>query len=249
MTNRRARARNRLGNVILRSVSRWGAKLVVNPFHRVFYYGGSETWQDTKWLGIPLRKCPLDLWVYQEILEEVRPEVIVECGTAFGGSALYLASICDLLGHGEVVTVDVESYPNRPVHERITYIHGSSTAPETVSRVKKLIADREPVMVILDSDHTKRHVLNELRLYESLVSGGSYLIVEDTNVNGHPVLRNFGPGPFEAVAQFMHENSEFIRDSAREKYFLTFNPNGYLFKRTSPERRHVQLLGEAVQGS
>jgi cephalosporin hydroxylase len=230
MTSRRAS--QLIENLILRCVSWWGTKLVVNPFHRVFYYSSRETWSDTKWLGIPLRKCPLDLWVYQEILDEVRPAIIVECGTAFGGSALYLASICDLLGHGEVVTVDVEVYPNRPIHDRITYIQGSSTAPETVLRIKELIGDREPVMVILDSDHTKQHVLNELRLYESLVSGGSYLVVEDTNVNGHPVLTNFGPGPTEAVAEFMHENSEFIRDSTREKYFLTFNPNGYLFKRT-----------------
>jgi cephalosporin hydroxylase len=231
MTSRRAA--HRIESLILRSVSWWGSKLVVNPFHRVFYYSSRETWGDTTWLGVPLRKCPLDLWVYQEILEEVRPTVIVECGTAFGGSALYLASICDLLGHGEVITVDVEvdAYPNRPAHDRITYIEGSSTAPETVSRVRELIAGREPVMVILDSDHSKQHVLEELRLYEPLVSRGSYLIVEDTNVNGHPVLTNFGPGPIEAIAEFTQENSALIRDSTREKYLLTFNPNGYLFKR------------------
>ena len=235
MTSRRAA--HRIESLILRSVSWCGSKFVVNPFHRVFYYSSRETWGDTTWLGVPLRKCPLDLWVYQEILEEVRPAVIVECGTAFGGSALYLASICDLLGHGEVITVDVEveAYPNRPVHDRITYIEGSSTAPETVSRVKEFIARREPVMVILDSDHSKQHVLKELRLYEPLVSRGSYLIVEDTNVNGHPVLTNFGPGPTEAIAEFMQEKSAFIRDSTREKYLLTFNQNGYLFKRAQPD--------------
>jgi cephalosporin hydroxylase len=231
------RAAHRIESLILRPVSWWGNKLVVNPFHRVFYYCSRETWADTKWLGIPLLKCPLDLWVYQEILEEVRPTVIVECGTAYGGSALYLASICDLLGQGEVITVDMEvaAYPNRPVHDRITYIEGSSTAPETFSRVKELIAGREPVMVLLDSDHSKQHVLKELRLYEPLVSRGSYLIVEDTNVNGNPVLMNFGPGPAEAIAEFMQENSAFIRDSTREKYLLTFNPNGYLFKRAQPD--------------
>jgi cephalosporin hydroxylase len=233
----RRRANHRLESLILRSVSWWGRKLVVNPFHRVFYYSSRETWADTKWLGVPLLKCPFDLWVYQEILEEVRPTVIVECGTAYGGSALYLASICDLLGHGEVITVDMEvaAYPNRPVHDRISYIEGSSTAPETVSRVKGLIAGREPVMVILDSDHSKQHVLEELGLYGPLVSRGSYLIVEDTNVNGHPVLTNFGPGPTEAIAEFTQENSAFIRDTTREKYLLTFNPNGYLFKRAPPE--------------
>lgn len=208
---------------------------VVRPFHRLFYNSGKQTWSDTHWLGVRAQKCAFDLWVYQELLHELRPAVIVECGTANGGSALFLASICDLLGHGEVVTVDVADEPGRPSHERITYLHGSSTAPEIVERVKQLVAGRAPVVVILDSDHSRDHVLNELRLYAPLVSAGSYLIVEDSNVNGHPVVPDFGPGPAEAVTQFLVETNDFEIDRSREKFFLTFNPSGYLRKRT-PEQ-------------
>jgi cephalosporin hydroxylase len=88
------------------------------------------------------------------------------------------------------------------------------------------------VLVILDSNHERDHVLDELRLYGPLVSSGSYLIVEDSNVNGHPVVPAFGPGPSEAIADFLAETDEFSVDATREKFFLTFNPGGYLRKRS-----------------
>ena len=224
-------APRRVGDLARRTSSALRERRVVRPFHRLFYNSGKQTWSDTHWLGVRAQKCAFDLWVYQELLHELRPAVIVECGTANGGSAFYLASICDLLGHGEVVTVDIADEPGRPSHERITYLNGSSTAPEIVERVQQLVAGRAPVVVILDSDHSRDHVLNELRLYAPLVSPGSYLIVEDSNVNGHPVLPDFGPGPAEAVTQFLDETDEFEVDRSREKFFLTFNPSGYLRKR------------------
>jgi len=85
--------------------------------------------------------------------------------------------------------------------------------------------------VILDSDHSRDHVLDELRLYAPLVTSGSYVIVEDTNINGHPVLPQFGPGPMEALDEFLRESDEFSIDDQREKFFLTFNPRGFLLKR------------------
>lgn len=228
-------ARRRANDLLKRTSSAITERRVVRPFHRLFYDSGKQTWSNTYWLGVPAQKCAFDLWVYQEMLHELRPAVIVECGTANGGSALFLASICDLLGQGEVVTVDIAEQPGRPSHERITYLKGSSTDPETLESVKQLVASRTPVVVILDSDHSRDHVLNELRLYAPLVSAGSYVIVEDSNVNGHPVVPDFGPGPAEAVTRFLAETDEFEVDRSREKFFLTFNPSGYLRKRASEQ--------------
>ncbi len=199
---------------------------VVDQFHRFYYESG--VWRNTFWLGISTQKCPLDLWIYQEIIFELRPDLIVECGTADGGSALYLASLCDLVQHGKVVTIDVEDRPGRPKHKRITYVLGSSTTRETSDRLSRLTRGLGRTLVILDSDHSKAHVLEELRIYSKLVTVESYLIVEDTNVNSHPVLPEFGPGPMEAVDDFLKENREFVIDRSRERLYLTFNPRGYL---------------------
>jgi cephalosporin hydroxylase len=201
---------------------------VTDAFHRLYY--DTAVWKDTYWLGTRAQKCPLDLWVYQEILHEQRPDLILETGTAHGGSALYLASVCDLLGKGEIVTVDIYPIEDRPAHDRITYLTGSSTAPEIVTELERLAEGRERVLVILDSDHSRDHVLDELRIYSRFVRPGGYLIVEDTNVNGHPVFADHGPGPMEAVEDFLAETSEFEIDPTREKFFLTFNPRGFLRK-------------------
>jgi cephalosporin hydroxylase len=134
------------------------------------------------------------------------------------------------LDEGHIVTVDLQADPHRPEHSRITYLQGSSTAENIVGEIKKIAEDDSPVMVILDSDHSREHVLQELRLYSGIVTAGSYLIVEDTNINGHPVLELHGAGPMEAVETFLSETNEFAPDHEREKFFLTFNPKGYLKK-------------------
>jgi cephalosporin hydroxylase len=206
---------------------------IVDQFHRL-YYNDPGTWLDTRWLGVPAWKCPLDLWIYQEILQELRPALIIECGTAHGGSAYYLASICDLLGSGEVVTIDVETKPGRPVHPRITYLLGSSVEPDMIAQVRSRIPDAGSVLVILDSDHSASHVARELSEYAGFVTPGSYLIVEDTNINNHPVLPAFGPGPMEAVSSFLETNHQFAVDEGRQKYHLTFNPRGFLRRVSSP---------------
>jgi cephalosporin hydroxylase len=210
---------------------RWkdpSVRQVVRQFHRIFYSATRRTWGNTYWRGVQVLKCPLDLWVYQEILHEVRPDVVVEAGTKHGGSAYYLASICDLLDHGEVVTIDINPLPDRPDHPRITYLSGSSTDPEILAKVDERIADGSRVIVVLDSDHSREHVLAELDAWHSRVSVGSYLIVEDTNINGHPVTQHMGPGPWEAVSEWLPGHPGFSRDASREKFFLTFNPRGYL---------------------
>jgi cephalosporin hydroxylase len=202
--------------------------LVVAQFHRLFYHPLQERQELVTWMGTRVNKCPLDLWIYQELVYRLRPAMIVETGTAWGGSALYLAGLFDLLGHGRVVTVDIAVNPTRPKHDRIAYVKGSSTAPEVVAEVRRLIGDQAPVLVVLDSDHSYRHVRDELSAYADFVSPGSYLVIEDTNINGHPVLPSFGPGPMEAVREFLSTDSRFERDLDCEKFLMTYNPHGYL---------------------
>ena len=203
-------------------------KEVIDTFHRWYYYQDQRTWNNTFWLGVPAKKTPLDLWVVQETLHETRPDVVVEMGTYKGGSAYFFASMFDLLGHGRVLTVDIENFPGRPEHPRITYVLGDSTSESTAEIVRASIGKGEKVMVVLDSLHTKQHVLEELRLYADLVSIGNYLIVEDTNLNGHPVFPDFGPSAKEAVDEFLVGNKDFEPDRSREKFGLTFQPGGWL---------------------
>ncbi len=207
-------------------------KKIVEGFHKLYYDAHifGKTWETTSWLGIPTAKCPLDLWIYQEIIFELKPDAIVECGTAQGGSALFLASMFDLVNKGEIITIDIEHKGSLPRHKRIKYLLGSSTSKEIAEKVKNLIKNKAKVMVILDSDHHKPHVLNELRIYSKFVTKGNYLIVEDTNINGHPVLPGYGDGPMEAVEEFLKENKNFIVDKSKEKFYMTFNPKGYLRK-------------------
>ena len=115
----------------------------------------------------------------------------------------------------------------RPVHPRIRYVAGSSSDEALLTSV---LRDRpgEVCMVILDSDHSKSHVTRELELLSPHVTVGSYLIVEDTNINGHPTYPAFGPGPFEAVEEFLGSTTDFVVDPLREKFLMTFNPNGFL---------------------
>ena len=201
---------------------------VVNAYHIWFHRSGERTYNNTNWLGVEVQKCPLDLWVMQEILTEVKPDVLVECGTYLGGSAYYFASLFDLMNRGRVLTVDIEDHPGKPRHPRITYLFGSSTSEEIVAKIKAAIRPGEKVLVDLDSDHHQPHVLKEMQHYSPLVSAGSYLIVEDTHFNGHPILPKWGPGPMEAVEEFLKDHPEFQADAAREKFGMTFNPRGYL---------------------
>ena len=203
---------------------------IVENFHNLYYFGTQEQgliFTRTFWMNVPCQKCPLDLWMYQEIIAELQPDLIIETGTLFGGSALFMAHVLDILGKGEILTIDIDDTIARPPHPRVKYVHGSSV---DTALVDSLLADRrdEVRLVVLDSDHSKAHVLQELALLASYVSVGSYLIVEDTNINGHPTFPTFGDGPYEAVEEILETHKEFVVDEAREKFLLTFNPRGYL---------------------
>ena len=200
-------------------------RAAVSRAHDILYL--SDAWTETTWLGAQALKNPLDLWIYQEIMVETRPELIVETGTYRGGSAFYLASICDLLGAGEVLSVDVEPLrDDYPAHPRITYLGGrSSTNPEVVAEVRARAAGKR-TLVVLDSDHSQAHVEAELAAYAEIVPLGCYLIVEDSNIG--QIRKDLLPGPLEAIESFVAGTDEFEIDRAREKFLITQNPSGYL---------------------
>jgi len=200
-------------------------RAAVSRAHDVLYL--SDAWTDTTWLGAQALKNPLDLWVYQEIMVETRPELIVETGTYRGGSAFYLASICDLLGIGEVVSIDIEpARDDYPVHPRVTYLGGrSSTDPDVVATVRER-ADGKRALVVLDSDHSQAHVEAELAVYKDLVPVGCYVIVEDSNIG--QIRKDLLPGPLQAIETFLARTDEFEIDRTREKFLITQNPSGYL---------------------
>jgi cephalosporin hydroxylase len=205
-------------------------KGTTDKFHAKYYY--SKVWAETYWMSKQVFKCPLDLWVYQEMIFELKPELIIETGTFHGGSALFFANLLDTIGRGRVITVDVDRMPDVPVHERITYLEGSSLSTEIIGKVEEHAKGKNNIIVFLDSDHKCEHVLGELEIYSKFVSKGSYVVVEDTNLNGHPVYSGFGqgPGPMEAIEKFITGNKGFEIDKSKEKFLLTFNPNGFLKK-------------------
>jgi cephalosporin hydroxylase len=203
---------------------------LLDQFHRLSYHG--YTWSMSTWLGVPVLKHPCDLFSLQELLAGIRPALIIETGTAHGGSALFLATICGLLQHGHVLSIDLEPAPELPQHPRITYRRGSSTDPEIVAYAQDRAARcGGPVLVLLDSDHHAAHVRAELVVYAPLVTVGSYLVVEDTNINGRPVLPDFGPGPAEAVAEWLRSPTSgpvFEPDLLPERFLITMHPGGWL---------------------
>ncbi len=182
----------------------------------------------TTYHGIPTLKSPLDFWVYQEIIHELQPDVIVEIGNHCGGSTLALAHLCDLVGAGRVIGLDISHaciHDSVRAHPRVQLIEGDACA--MVERVRAQVPDGGRVMVIEDSAHTFDNTLNVLRAYAGLVSVGSYFIVED-GICHHGLDVGPNPGPYEAVEAFIAENADFEVDRSRESFMITWNPMGYL---------------------
>jgi cephalosporin hydroxylase len=194
------------------------------------------------WLGVPIIQMPPDVIAVQEILWEARPDVVVETGVARGGSLIFYASILELIGKGRVVGVDIDIRPHNrdsierhPLSRRIDLIQGSSVEGAMLDRVKAFIPSGASVMVILDSNHTHAHVLDELRLYGPLVTRGQFLIVADTVVEKIPAQahrpRPWGPGdnPATALDAYLGECDRFERDEfINAKLLISSSPGGYL---------------------
>ena len=196
-------------------------------------------WDATWFLGHKLIKNPLDLWMMQQLMYETKPDFVVETGTFQGGSALYWAHILEGLGLDEakVLTVDIQDVNEKASKEplwkkHVEFFLGSSTDPAIVNRIRARVRGKK-VLVTLDSAHTRKHVLDELRLYGPMVSPGSYLVVEDTHFDAIPTHPERGPGPTSAIRTFLQEPAgrSFEIDSSREAMIMTFNPGGWLRKK------------------
>jgi cephalosporin hydroxylase len=186
----------------------------------------SKEWHSTTWAGKWMAKAPTDLFAYQEVLFRVRPDWILETGTMGGGRALFLASICDLLGAGRVLSVDANPAEKLADHPRITYLSGDPSEADTAAKVREKIGEGQRAVVILGA--AKRPALMaSFQQYAPLVPMHSYLILEDTILNGWPVWTGFGPGPREAAGLIVKEG-EFEPDPSLERYGVTFNPGGFL---------------------
>jgi cephalosporin hydroxylase len=198
------------------------------------------------WLGHPIWQNVLDLWTIQETIAEVRPHLVIECGTNRGGSSLFFAHLFDLMGVGHVVTVDVERL-HELSHPRITYLIGSSTSPEIVEQVrKKVAATSGPVMVILDSDHSEEHVRRELACYALFVTPGSYCLVEDGVIDTLSMFRPGRPGPLRAIERFLNSTDMFELDSERsERFLITHHPKGWLRRKPIAEPRRPVVANTA----
>lgn len=187
--------------------------------------------QKSTYFGIKALKSPIDFWIYQEVITEMRPDVILEIGNNCGGSTLALAHICDLLDNGRVIGLDI-SHAKVPEkvreHRRITLIEGD--ACQSFEKVRNLIAEEERVLVIEDSAHTYAHTLNVLRTYSVFTKPGDYFIVEDS-ICHHGLDVGPTPGPYEAIEAFVSENSDFEIDRNKESFLITWNPKGYLKRR------------------
>lgn len=204
--------------------------------HQGYRYGVPELQQ--QWLGHDILKTPMDCWIYQEIMWRTRPDFVIELGVMFGGASHFFASLCELLGHGEVLGVDISlANAKPPQSKRIHYLEGSSTSPELFAEVEDRVKGKK-VLIVADSDHEKSHVLAELRLYCQLVPMGCYYVVEDSlnDVMGwHPVPNE---GPQAAARHFLAENDGFVADRRwAERYLLTLNPLGFLVRVKESGRR------------
>lgn len=195
-------------------------------------YFRSQVFNQTEWMGVKAAKCPMDMWVYQELMVRLKTDLLIETGTWLGGSALFFAHMFDLMGQGRVITVDIEQQPDLPQHERIEYLHGSSLDDGIIKHLEAACNQARSVLVILDSDHRKAHKLAELERYAPMVSPGSYLIAEDSCFDYYPAWPEFGAGPASAVREFMNSNTDFEIDRHQERHLLTFAPIGFLRKKS-----------------
>lgn len=194
-------------------------------------YESSITWKTVHWRGRPLVKWPSDLWVYMELIQMTRPQVIVETGTYEGGSAMFFADMQKVFGiEGMVITVDNDvNKPTPPLP--ILSLRGDSVSDEILRQVEKHTKGCPAVLVSLDSDHTYEHVKKELDAYSKFVPLGSCLVVEDMNVSQLIEEGGSKEGPQRAAEEFLHKNvGVWARNIGCERFVFGFNSGGWMIR-------------------
>lgn len=195
-----------------------------------------------RWMGRPIIQLPQDMVAMQEIIWEVRPDLIIETGVAHGGSLVFYASLLELIGEGEVLGIDIDirkhnrlALEAHPMYKRIRLLEGGSTDSEVIAAVREITKNKQRILVCLDSNHTHEHVLAELELYAPLVTLGSYCVVFDTVVEYMPDSlfpdRPWGIGnnPMTALHAWLPDHPEFMIDRKLDnKLLLSVAPSGYL---------------------
>lgn len=182
----------------------------------------------TSYFGIKTLKNPFDYWIYKEIIFKNKPDIIIEIGNHSGGSTLALAHLCELIGKGRIIGIDID-HERVPVYvkknKRIKFITGD--ACDVFYQVKMKVKKNDKVLIIEDSSHTYENTLNILRLYSELIKPGGYFIIED-GICHHGFDHGPKPGPYEAVEAFLDKNPDFYLDREKESFLITWNPKGYL---------------------
>lgn len=196
----------------------------------LIYHQSEIVFDRVTWMGTPVLKNPFDVWIYQEIIHEVQPDVIIEIGSRYGGSTKYLANLLDMLDKGMVISIDIDRSEYNLTHKRVKTLTGNSSDPEIISEVADLCRDKT-VLVIQDGDHSRKQALEDLENYSKFVSLNSYFIMEDGIVDLFHHGDGLGfqeEGPLAATEEFLNRNPHFVVDSTRERYILTYNPKGFL---------------------
>lgn len=199
-----------------------------SPLHEILPAIQDRIINRTSYFGVPTLKNPLDFWVYQEIIYEQRPDVIVEIGNHCGGSALAMAHLLDNIGHGRIIAVDIDQsriHPQVREHPRITFIEGDACS--VFEQVRNAMEPDGRFTIIEDSSHTYENTLGILERYSVLLSEGDWFIVED-GICHHGLDVGPDPGPYEAVEQFVRNNHRFKLDRSKESFLITWNPKGFL---------------------
>jgi len=187
----------------------------------------SFAWRKTNWLGWRVPGCPTDLVAYQELVAIVEPDWIIETDAGSGGRALFLASICDLVGRGQVLSIHSRAADELPQHSRITHLVADPAAATTVGRVRDIVGEAPNALVVLGSAGVGE-LVRAFEAYAPLVPVGSYVVFEDTIMRGNPVRPDMAPGPKQAVRAILETRGDFAPDPEMEKFGLTFNPGGFL---------------------